>query len=94
MSEYQLHKSVVNFINLKYPKAVYRSDLSGVKMNIGTIAKMSALNKWKGFPDLIIYEPNGIFLGLAIELKQDGNTKNRGNSADSSRHPGARVWRV
>ena len=74
MSEYNLHKAVVMYINMKYPKALYHSDLSGVKMSMGTIRKMAALNKYRGFPDLILYEKNMKYIGLVMELKKEGSS--------------------
>jgi len=87
MSEYNLHKAVVMYINMKYPKALYHSDLSGVKMSMGTIRKMAALNKYKGFPDLIIYEPNLKYIGLVLEIKKEGSNPYKQNGElKSSEH--------
>lgn len=73
-TEYEMHKGLVKWLSAKYPKVRFHSDLSGVRLNMGTIAKMKALNAWKGFPDLMIYEQRGGHCGLAIELKAEGKS--------------------
>ena len=38
---------------------------------------MKATGYQSGFPDIFIYEPRGVFNGLAIELKVKGNYASR-----------------
>ncbi|MEM7035722.1 MAG: hypothetical protein AAF570_02010 [Bacteroidota bacterium] len=71
-SEYEMHKAVVRYLCAAYPSTRFHSDLSGVKLNRGTVAKMRALNGHRGFPDLVIYEKRGHCCGLALELKREG----------------------
>ena len=82
--EYNLHASVVRYLRLQYPKALFHSDTSAVKLPKLTAFRMAALNLRRGHPDLMIYEPRGKFCGMAIELKAEGTRllKKNGELAD------------
>lgn len=86
-TEYDTHKAVVAYIRENYPFIRYRSDLSGVKLHRGTVNKMSSLNDWPGFPDIIIFESRHNSCGLAIELKREGeNPYRKDGKLKSSSH--------
>jgi hypothetical protein len=70
MSEYSEHKAVANYIKLQYPKVIFTSDSSGIRLSIGNAKKMLALKAKYKIPDLIILEPNSISNGLIIEIKR------------------------
>jgi hypothetical protein len=70
--EDQLQKSVCDYINYKYPNALYTSDSSGVRLTIGQAVAMKSLKKGRGWPDMFIAEPKGLFCGLFLELKREG----------------------
>ena len=72
MTEENLQKQVCNYLRLQYPKVLFNSDLSGIKLTMGQAVKAKALRSSKGFPDLMIFEPKGKYHGLFIELKRDG----------------------
>jgi hypothetical protein len=59
---------------MQYPGIRFHSDLSGVKLHMGTVAKMKALNAFPGFPDLVIYHSAKGFCGLALEIKKEGSS--------------------
>lgn len=68
MKEYQLQKAVCKYLDLN--NLLYCGSMGGqyqVHMSQRIKAKKSGYKK--GFPDLFIYEPIGIYHGLAIELK-------------------------
>ena len=69
MKEYHLQKSIIKWINLKYPKLLYCASAGGMRTSMTQAKKMKATGYVKGFPDLFIYEPKGDFHGLAIEIK-------------------------
>lgn len=48
---------------------LYCATQGGVRVSIGTARKMVASGYRKGIPDLIIYNPQGGKVGLALELK-------------------------
>lgn len=74
MSNYEreLHKAVVTYIKMQYPKVLFNTDLSGVFTTPATAKQVSQLRSRKGHPDLMIYEPRGGYYGLFVELKANG----------------------
>ena len=80
--EDQLSQDVSNFLQLKYPKVIFRFDFaSGLKMSINQSVKHKKLQgDRRGYPDLTIYKSNKKYNGLMIELKavspflKDGKT--------------------
>jgi len=76
MTEKHLHEAVCDYIRLQYPKARFKTDLSGIYLG----GKWSLMNHVKrttshsGFPDLVIYERREAYCGLAIELKAQGKS--------------------
>ncbi len=79
-TEAQLHQNIVDYLKLKYPEAIFRTDFAaGLKLSMAQATKHSKLQKSRAFPDLFIAEPRRGFHGLFIELKREGTqvqTKN------------------
>lgn len=46
--------------------------MSGIRLTIGQATQAKSLRSNQGFPDIVIYEPRGIYHGLFIELKREG----------------------
>jgi len=63
-------KAVVKFLKINYPKALYCASAGGMRTSMKQAIKMKAMGYVAGFPDLFIYEPNGLYNGLAIEMKR------------------------
>jgi hypothetical protein len=72
MSEKTLHRAVCDYIRLQYPKVLFNSDLSGIKLTIGQAVQVKKLRSNQGFPDIVIYEENWGKHALFIELKREG----------------------
>ena len=72
MTEKQIHLQVCRYLDLQYPKVIYTSDSSGVRVSIGMAKALKAI-RCKGYkiPDLIIMHPNRLYHGLIIEIKKD-----------------------
>jgi len=72
MTEKQIHKLVCQYLDLQYPKVIYTSDSSGVRVSIGMAKALKSI-RCKGYkiPDLIIMHPNKLYHGLIIEIKKD-----------------------
>ena len=69
--EYLLQKEVCKFLDINYPDVMYMSDtIANVKLTLPQQARNKAIQK-EGFkcPDLIIFEPKGMYKGFFIELK-------------------------
>ena len=71
-SEEILHEEVARYIRFLYPKVIFNSDMSGVKLTMFQAKKAAKLRSSRAFPDLVIYEPVDNYKGLFIELKADG----------------------
>ena len=70
MSEERLQSEVVKYIQLQYPKARYCASLGGQYQPFQSQRNRAKRTGYsKGFPDLFIYEPKGIYHGLALEIK-------------------------
>lgn len=74
MSEYSEHKEVSNYLKMQYPKVIFTSDSSGIRLSIGNAKKMLALKSNYKIPDLIILHPNQNYNGLIIEIKEKSKT--------------------
>lgn len=70
--EENLQIAVCNYLRAQYPKVLFNSDLSGIKLTMGQAVKAKKLRSSKGFPDLVIYEPRGNYHALFLELKREG----------------------
>ncbi len=72
MTEKQIHLQVCRYLDLQYPKVIYTSDSSGVRVSIGMAKALKSI-RCKGYkiPDLIIMHPNKLYHGLIIEIKKD-----------------------
>lgn len=87
MSEYTEHKAVSNYIKMQYPKVIFTSDSSGIRLSIGNAKKMLALKADCKIPDLIILQPNNKYLGLIIEIKKsDKSPFLKDGSLSKSKH--------
>ena len=78
--EFELQKSVVQYLLLKYPKVLFLSDtIASVKLKIPQAMRNKQIQK-PGFacPDLLILQPNKHYHGLFIELKVKSPFKKNG----------------
>ncbi len=74
MKESELQTMVAEYISRAYPDVLFHSDYgSGAKLTYAQAVRQMRQNAGRrGHPDLIIYEPRGLKVGLAIELKREG----------------------
>jgi len=72
MTEAQEHKQLADYIKMQYPKVIFNSDMSGIKLTIGQAKKAAALRSDNKFPDIVLYHRNSLYNGLFIELKRTG----------------------
>lgn len=71
--EYHLQVAICNYIAIKYSGVFFNGSAGGMRTFYSVAKKMKATGYKAGFPDIFIYEPRGIYHGLAIELKVKGN---------------------
>ena len=78
MTEKQLHKQICDYIKLQYPKVIFNTDLSGLKLTVGQASQVAKLRSSSGFPDIQILEPRTYrddvvenYYGLFLEVKKE-----------------------
>ena len=82
MTEHQIYESIAMYLLMQYPGVIYRFDLAAdMKLTPGQARKHKRLHPYRGFPDLVIFEPMPRCIdggwdyewhGLFLELKKDG----------------------
>ena len=72
MTENELQADICDYIRLQYPKYLFVSDSSGLRLTIGQAKRIKRLRKCNAWPDLFIAQPIGKYHGCFIELKIEG----------------------
>lgn len=87
MKEENEHKQVCEYLKMQYPKVLFNTDLSGIRLTMGQAVKAKKFRSSNGFPDIVIYKASRKILftplspvggeikkyhGLFIELKRKG----------------------
>jgi hypothetical protein len=86
-SEEQIAIAITNHYLVTAPDILMHHDFgSGTKLSISQAKRQKALNPRRGHPDIVIYEPRGEYVGLAIELKKDGVKLTKKNGLPASDH--------
>jgi len=74
-TEEQLHKQICDYLHLQYPKVLFNTDMSGIKLTAGQAKKVCKLRSGRGFPDITIYGKKAIF----IEVKKESPFNKNGD---------------
>jgi hypothetical protein len=69
--ESTIHSQVCKYLNYQYPKVLFCTDLSGIKLTIGQAKKIKSLRSNRSWPDIYLAEPRSCYHGLYLELKAD-----------------------
>jgi len=72
--ELQIQLELCRYVALKYPKAVFSSDLSGLELPKKIVKLILKLRSENGFLDFQMFEPNDRYSALFIEIKAEGNS--------------------
>ena len=81
ITEKQLHLQICTYLKLQYPKIIFATDGSGLRVSIGEAKRLKKLRSSNGIPDIIIFRPskshNGLFLEVKAKspFKKDGDRK-------------------
>ncbi len=68
--EEKIQIQLAEWLVLRYPNVMFRCDLGGVRMPMGTAKKAKRMQGGrKSWPDLFIAEPRGRWKGLFLEIK-------------------------
>lgn len=70
--EEELQLQVVEYLKLQYPDVLFKADLAGIKLTIGSAVKAKRLGNNKSWPDIFIAETRHGRAGCFLELKQLG----------------------
>jgi hypothetical protein len=84
--EENLQIAVCQYLKMQYPKVLFTSDASGVRLTMGQAVKMKRMRSCPGWPDLFIAEPRGDYHGLFIELKKQGERLLKKDASPVSDH--------
>ena len=84
--EYQICKDIAIHLRMQYPKVIFHFDLAGLNLSRAQAGMMKAIQGGRGWPDLFIAEPRGIFHGLFIEIKPEGVRLYKKNSLPATPH--------
>jgi hypothetical protein len=90
MNEKQLHKQIIQYIELVQPKVIVQSDPNGVKLTMGQskAAKAIRLPHEGGHPDIFVFSARKGYNGLFIEVKTESNNPFlKDGSISKSEHP-------
>lgn len=75
MSEAKLQTSIAKYIDLcsNAKGILWTATANGMRTHLSVAKKMKAQGLKRGVPDILVFEPNGKYKGLMIELKIKGN---------------------
>ena len=68
-AEHRHQCSVAQYLDLKYPGLLWTASCGGMRTSIGAAVKMKKMGYKKGCPDIMVFEPRGLYHGLFVELK-------------------------
>ena len=72
--EESIQIAVSKYLRLVYPRVMFTSESSGIRLTMGQAIKAKKQRSQRGLPDMMIFEARGGFFGLMIELKRDGQS--------------------
>ena len=72
--EQQLQLQICNYLRIQYPKAIFFSEPSGLRVSIGQAMQLKKMRSFGKLPDMFVAYPNGKYHGLFMELKVEGTT--------------------
>lgn len=67
--EEKLHFAICDYLRAQYPKLIFLSEASGIRVSQGLASKLKRMRSNDTHLDLYILEPKGQYHGLILELK-------------------------
>ena len=72
--ENDLHIAICKYLQNQYPKVLFTSESSGLRVTISQARKLKSMRSCSGLPDIMIFEPRKNCHGLFLEVKREGTT--------------------
>jgi hypothetical protein len=72
--ENDLHIAICKYLQHQYPKVLFTSESSGLRVTISQARKLKSMRSCSGLPDIMIFEPRKNYHGLFLEVKREGTT--------------------
>lgn len=70
--ENDLHIAICKYLQHQYPKILFTSESSGLRVTISQARKLKSMRSCSGLPDIMIFEPRKNYHGLFLEVKREG----------------------
>jgi hypothetical protein len=70
--ENDLHIAICKYLQHQYPKVLFTSESSGLRVTISQARKLKSMRSCSGLPDIMIFEPRKNYHGLFLEVKREG----------------------
>lgn len=67
--EHDIQVALTRYLEAHKESPLFSATVGGVRLAMHTAKKMKQAGYKKGIPDLLIFEPRGMYTGLAIEVK-------------------------
>lgn len=75
LTETDVQTQICKYLKAQYPHVMFMSDsAAGAVLSPGMVSRMKLHRSAHSFPDLIIFEPKGVYHALFIEIKRDRDT--------------------
>ena len=91
--EHDIQVKLVALLESIQPVPLYSATVGGARLAIHTAKKMKEAGYSKGIPDMLVFEPKGMYAGLAIEVKTDKGRASE-EQLEWSRSLNSRGWRA
>jgi len=69
--EQDIHIAICSYIKLKYPKVIFTSESSGLRVSMYQAKLLKKMRSSAGLPDIMVFEPRRNYYGLFMEVKRE-----------------------
>lgn len=69
--EQAVHIAICKYIRSKYPKVIFTSESSGIRVGWHQAKMLKEMRSSAGLPDIMIFEPRKNYYGMFLEVKRE-----------------------